>query len=187
MATRPSLLGHSHDSVLRAWNGSPHEQQIPLRVYLHHSEPELRVSRGAHVTWHPLSFNNSRRVGAWADRAGLPMPGIAVSRRPATEPVPMDDTLKAATLRGARYLHQLARREDVHLHLRPRGRHLSVDAEPPEHLRGRLESSLLRMPQHSLTGPLGSAGSKSELDSTILDLHHAARTGFDHRHGDGGA
>src|SRR4051812_43671410 len=107
MATRPSLLGHDNDAVLGSGNGAADEEEIPLRVYAHHPKPDLRVTLGAHVARHPLALDHSRRVGAWADRARLPVAGIAVRGRTTAEMVAVHHALEPASLGGAGDLDQL--------------------------------------------------------------------------------
>src|SRR4051812_22306693 len=142
MAARPSLLRYSDNSILRARNGAPDEEEIPLRIHLHHSESELGMALGAHVTRHPLALDHARGVGARADRAGLPVAGIAVGRRTATEVVAMHHALEATTLGRAGHLDQLTRGEDIHLHFGAGGRRIAIDREDPQHLGCRLEPGL---------------------------------------------
>src|SRR5687768_7257411 len=100
MAAGSSLLGDRHDAVLRSRNSAPNEQQVPLRVHLDHAQPKLGVTLGPHVTGHPLSLNDTRRVGARADRARFPVPGVAVGGWTAAEMVAVHDALKSPALGG---------------------------------------------------------------------------------------
>src|ERR687896_2668961 len=147
MATRPSLFRHGHDAVLRAWNGPPDEQQVPVRVDLHHPEPKLGVALRAHMTGHTLSFDYARRVGARTDGPGLPVPRVAVGSRAAAESMAVDNSLKSAALGGAGDLHQLARGKDVDFHFGPRRGRFTVDGEYSEHLGRGLEARLLGVSQ----------------------------------------
>src|SRR2546425_11613900 len=124
MAARASLLGHGDDPVPGARNGAPYEQEVALRIHLDHGEPELGVPLGPHVARHPLAFDDARRVGAWADGAGLPVARVAVGPGAAAEAVPVHHALEAATLGGAGDLDPLAGGEDVDLDLRARHRRL---------------------------------------------------------------
>src|ERR1043165_1650867 len=114
MAAAPSLLGDGHDAVLRAGNRAPHEEQVALGVDADHPEAELGVAPGAHVARHPLALDDPRRIGARADRARLPVPGVAVGGRPAAGAVAVHDALEALSLGAAGHLDQLTRREDLH-------------------------------------------------------------------------
>src|SRR5690349_20502080 len=117
MTARASLLGHGDDSVPGPRDGAPDEQEVPLGVHLDHGEAQLRVARGTHVAGHPLALDDARRVGARADRAGLPMARVAVRGGATAEAVAVDYALKASALRGAGDLDPLAGRENVHLDL----------------------------------------------------------------------
>src|SRR5918995_4324910 len=98
MTARSSLLRHGDDPVLRARDRAPDEQQIALGVHLHHGEAQLGVAGSAHVARHPLALDDSRRVGARADRAGLPVSGVAVRGRTTTKAIALHDALKSPTL-----------------------------------------------------------------------------------------
>src|SRR4051812_4216553 len=111
MATGSSLLGNGNDAVLRARDGATDEKQIPIGVDLDHPEAELGVPLGAHMTGHPLSFDDAGWVGSGADRAWLSVPSISVRCRPAAKAMAVYHSLESATLRGAGNLYQLTRRE----------------------------------------------------------------------------
>src|SRR4051812_46727730 len=117
MAAPASLLGHGDDPVPGTRNGAAYEQEIALRIHLHHGEPELGMPLGPHVAGHPLAFDDARRVGARADRARLPVPRVAVRGRSAAEAMAVHHALEAPALGGAGDLDPLAGGEDVHLHL----------------------------------------------------------------------
>src|SRR3954453_22354505 len=117
MAAPASLLGHGDDPVPGTGNGAADEQEGALGVHLDHGEPQLGMALGAHVARHPLALDDAGRVGARADRARLPVPRVAVARRPAAEPVAVDDALEAAAFRGPGDLDPLTGGEDVHLDL----------------------------------------------------------------------
>src|SRR5918995_2149984 len=134
MAARPSLFSDRHDAVLRARDGAADEEQVALGVDADYPETHLGVALRAHVARHALSFDDPGGIRAGADRAGLPMPGVAVGCRTAAESVPVYHTLKSAALGCAGHLDQLAGSEDVHLHLGAGGRCLAVDGEAPKHL-----------------------------------------------------
>src|SRR5882724_5104869 len=110
MAARPSLFRDGDDSVLRARNGAPNEQEIPHRIHLHDLESELGMALGPHMARHPLPLDHPRRIGAWTDRARLPVPGVAVGGRATAEMVAVHYPLESPALGGAGDLHQLARR-----------------------------------------------------------------------------
>src|SRR3954447_22211116 len=116
MTARPSLFCHSHDSVFRARDGTPHEEQVPLGVHPDHPETQLGVTLRAHVTGHSLALDDSGRVGTGTDGAGLPVSGIAVRCRAAAKAVAVNHALEPTTLGGASDLYQLAGGKDVHLH-----------------------------------------------------------------------
>src|SRR5947207_6445731 len=135
MAAGSSLLRHGDDAVLGAWDGTADEEQIALGVDLDHRESELGVALGTHVAGHPLALDDARRVGARADRARLPVPGVAVAGRTAAETVAVHYALEPAALGGAGDLHQLPGGEDVDLDLRARSRRLAVrGGKHPQHL-----------------------------------------------------
>src|SRR4051812_23289939 len=113
MAARPSLFCNRHDAVLRPRNSAPDEQKIPLSIHLHDAEAQLGVPLGTHVTRHPLSLDDTRRVGAGANGAGLPVPRVTVTGRTTAEPVALDDALETTALRRSCHLYQLARGEDI--------------------------------------------------------------------------
>src|SRR5215210_4700194 len=182
MAARPSLFCHSHNAVFRSRDGALHEQEIPLRVHSHDPQSQLGMTLGAHVPWHPLPLDDAGWIGTRADRAWLPVAGVAVGCRASAEVIPVNHALEASALGGAGDFHQLARGEDVYFHLGSSRRSLTVDGEHPQDLRRRLETRLLRVSQLRLAGALGPAGTEAELHTTIAHLHHAAGTGFDDRH-----
>src|SRR5512135_588651 len=187
MAAPSSLLRHGDDPVPGARDGAADEEQVPLGVHFHHREPELGVARRAHVARHPLALDHARRVGARADRAGLPVPGIAVGGRAAAEVVAVHHALESPALGRAGDLHQLARAEDVHLHFRPRGRRLAVDAEDAEHAGRPVEARLLRVADLGLRRRLRAPGAEAELHPAVAHLHDVAGARLDHGDGHRGA
>src|SRR5687768_5605317 len=58
----------------------------------------LGVSFSAVVSWHLLSLDDTRRIGAGSDRAGTTVLGVAVGVRSAAKAVALDDALEAAAL-----------------------------------------------------------------------------------------
>src|SRR5215207_8164252 len=142
MAARPSLLCNRHDTVLRPWNGAAYEQKVSLSVYPDDPQSELGVPFRTHVARHPLALDDPRWIGARADRARLPVPGVAVGRGTTTKAVAVHHALEPPALRGPGDLHQLARREDVDLDLRSRCRGIAVDREHPQNLGGDVEARL---------------------------------------------
>src|SRR5689334_4236219 len=98
MAAPSCLLGDRHDAVPGAGNRAPHEEKVAFGVHLDHPKAELSVALRALMTGHLLALDDARRIGAGADGAGLPVPGVAVGRRSATEAMAVDDTLESATL-----------------------------------------------------------------------------------------
>src|SRR6266545_6413932 len=175
MAAPASLLGHRYDPVPGAGNGPAHEQEISLGVHLDHPKTQLGVAGGALVTRHLLALDDARRIGAWADRAGLPVPRVAVTRRPAAEAVAVDYALKAAALGGAADLHQLAGGEDVHLDLRAlRGRLAPVHREDPEHPGRGVQARLLGVAELGPSRGLGTPSSEAKLDAAVTHLHDLA-------------
>src|SRR5712692_807412 len=187
MAAPSSLLGHGDDPVLGARDGAAHEQQVSLGVHLHHRKPELGVPLRAHVAGHALALDHAGRVRARADGAGLPVPGVAVARRAAAEVVAVYHALEPATLGRAGDLHQLARAEDVHLHLGARRRGLAAHREDAQHSRCRVESGLLRVADFGFRGRLRTPGAEAELDPAVTHLHHVTGARFDHGDGHRGA
>src|SRR6478672_8495787 len=187
MTARPSLLGHGDDAVLRARNRAPDEQQVALGVHPHDGETQLGVALGAVVTRHPLPLDDARGVGARPDRARLPVPGVAVRGRSAAEPVAVHHALESAALGRAGDLHQLARREDVHLHLGARGRGIALVREFPDDGRCRLEPRRLGVPDRRLAAARLAPGTEAELHAAVADLHHVAGARLDHRHRHRGA
>src|SRR6187200_1209717 len=101
MAARPSLFCHRHNSVFGARDGTPDEEQVPLGVYPDHPETQFGVTLRAHVTGHSLALDDSGRVGAGTDGAGLPVPGISVRSRTAAKAVAENHALEPTTLGGA--------------------------------------------------------------------------------------
>src|SRR4051812_35069279 len=182
MAAWPSLFCHGHNPVLRARNGTPNEQQIPLGIHSHHPESKLGVTLGAHVPGHPLPLDDAGWIGAWADRARLPVAGVAVGGWTATEVVPVNHALESPSLGCAGNLHQLAGGEDIHLDLGSRCRRLTVHREDPKHLRRSFKAGLLGMTQRCLAGSASATGAESQLHAALADLYHAAGPGFDYRH-----
>src|SRR5918998_5967792 len=108
MAARPSLFSDGDDAVLRAGNGAANEEQITLGIYPDDPETDLGVAFRAHVARHPLSLDDPGGIGARADRARLPVPGVAVGGRAAAEPMTVHDALESAALGGAGHLDQLS-------------------------------------------------------------------------------
>src|SRR6476661_861106 len=182
MATRPSLLGYRHNAVLRARDGAPDEQQVSLCVYPHNSEADFGVAFRAHVPRHPLSLDDARRVSAGADRARLPVTGIAVGCRTTPEAVAVHHALEPSTLCRACHLDQFAGGEDVYLHFGTGRRGFAIYRKASKHLRSGFEPGLLGMTQLCLAGPLRPPGTEPELYPTIAGLKHPAGTSLDHAH-----
>src|SRR5262245_31268577 len=105
MAARTSLLANRHQTIHRARDRSPHEQQVPLGVDLYDPEPELGEVARTHVAGHALPFDDPRRVGTRRNRPRLAMPRIAVCLRTAAEMMAVHHALEAAALRHAPDLH----------------------------------------------------------------------------------
>src|SRR4051794_36219867 len=116
------------------------------------------MTLGAHVPWHPLPLDDAGWVGTRADRAWLPVTGIAVRRRASAEVIPVHHALEAAALGGAGDFHQLAWREDVHFDLGPGSRSVTVHGEHSQYLGCGFQAGLLGVAQLSLAGALRPAG-----------------------------
>src|SRR2546423_1885221 len=189
MAAPASLFAHRDESVERARHRATHEQQVALGIDPHHTEAELRKAPGPHVPGHPLSFDDSRRVGSRCDRPGLAMPRVAVGLGTAAEVMAVDHALEAAALGDAGDLHAVALREDRHRHALPGLRRLALRGqhEALQHARRRLETGLLHVAGQGLGGALRLADAEAQLDPGAGDLHHRARARLDHRHGHVGA
>src|SRR4051812_10572114 len=109
------LLPDDHDAVRRTGDRTADVDQVALGVDLLDAKPDGGVAMIAHVAGHLLALDDARRIRAGSDRAGLAMLRVAVGVRSAVKAVALDDALKAAALRRAGDLHELARLEDVDL------------------------------------------------------------------------
>src|SRR2546422_1645876 len=98
MTARPSLFAHPEEPVHRARHRATEKQQVPLGVHFHDPESQLGEVARPHVPGHALPFDDARRIGTGGDRAGLPMPGIAVRLGAAAEVMAVHHALEAATL-----------------------------------------------------------------------------------------
>src|SRR3989442_14563846 len=78
MAARASLLADGDQAVHRTRHRAAHEQEIALRVDLHDAQADLGEVTGAHMTGHPLAFDDARRIGTARDRSRLALPRVAV-------------------------------------------------------------------------------------------------------------
>src|SRR5687767_15279090 len=74
----------------------------------------LGVSFSAVVSWHLLSLDDTRRIGAGSDRAGTTVLRVAVGVRSAAKAVALDDALEAAAFGRSGDLDLLARRKNLH-------------------------------------------------------------------------
>src|SRR5215211_4144435 len=101
MTAGSSLLRHGDDAILGTRDGAADEQEIPLGVDPDDRESQLGVALRAHVPGHPFALDDARRVGARADRARLPVPGVAMAGRTAAEAVAVHHPLEPAALGGA--------------------------------------------------------------------------------------
>src|SRR5207245_4701092 len=185
MAAPACLLAHRDEPV--EWPGyrTPHEQQVALGVHLHHAEAELRKTPRSHVAGHPLAFDDAGRVRAGRDRAGLAVPGVAVSLGAAAEVMAVHHALEPAALGHARDLHTVAHGEDRHGHALARLGRLALrgEHEALQHARRRLQTGLLHVAGQGLGRALRLLDAEAELDLGARDLHHRARTRFDDRDG----
>src|SRR3989440_2993670 len=187
MAAPASLFAHRDEPVERARHRATHEQQVALGIDPHHTEAELRKAPGPHVPGHPLSFDDSRRVGSRSDRPGLAVPRVAVGLGAAAEVMAVHHALEAAALGDAGDLHAVALREDRHRHVLARlwdpPLALRDQHEAPQHLRRRLEAGLLHVAGQGFGGALRLPDAEPELDPGAGDVHHRTRARFDHRDG----
>src|SRR5205823_12349616 len=119
MAAPASLFAHRDEPVEGARHRATHEQQVALGIDLHHPEAELREAPGPHVPGHPLSFDDTRRVGAGCDRPGLAMPRVAVGLGTAAEVMPVEHALEDCAIGDAGDLNTLDLRCDELRHAIP--------------------------------------------------------------------
>src|SRR5436309_16121351 len=75
MAARASLLADGDQPVHRTRHRAAHEQEIALGVDLHDAQADLGEVMGAHMTGHPLGFDDARLICTGRARSRL-----AVSR-----------------------------------------------------------------------------------------------------------
>ena len=68
------------------------------RIDTLHAEMRLRVTRRTVVARHSFALDDTRRIGAWADRTGTPVLRVAVGVGTTAEAVTLDDALEAAAL-----------------------------------------------------------------------------------------
>src|SRR5207245_761705 len=165
MAAPACLLAHRDEPV--EWPGyrTPHEQQVALGVHLHHAEAELRKTPRSHVAGHPLAFDDAGRVRAGRDRAGLAVPGVAVSLGAAAEVMAVHHALEPAALGHARDLHTVAHGEDRHGHALARLGRLALrgEHEALQHARRRLQTGLLHVAGQGLGRALRLLDAEAEL------------------------
>src|SRR5688500_9925401 len=124
----------------------------------------LGVPLGAVVARHLLALDDTRRIGAWSDRARSAVLRVAVGVRTAAEAPARHDALEAAPLRRPSHLHLGARREDPDVHdiadLVRRdlgilaGRVIETNAA--DNLRGGREAGLGGVSARCLVGPAAS-------------------------------
>src|SRR5881296_2384280 len=112
MTARPSLFAHREEPVHRARHGAAQKQQVPLGVHFHDAEAQLGEVPRSHVPGHALPLDDARRVGTRRDRAGLPMPRIAVGFGAAAEVMTVHDALEPPTFGHPRDLDAVAGGED---------------------------------------------------------------------------
>src|ERR671923_1488158 len=112
MAARASLLADRDEPVHRARHRAAHEQEIPLGIDLDDAQAELGEVAGAHMSGHPLAFDDARGIRPRGDRSRLAVTRVAVRLGTAAEVMAMDDALETAALRHAAHLHAIAFRED---------------------------------------------------------------------------
>src|SRR5437773_7195836 len=98
MTARPSLFAHREEPGHRARHGAAQKQQVPLGVHFHDAESQLSEVARPHVPGHALPLDDARRIGTGGDRAGLPVPGIAVRLGTAAEVMAVHHALETATL-----------------------------------------------------------------------------------------
>src|SRR5574338_1194487 len=178
MTAPSSLLGHRHDAVARAGNGSAHEEQVALRIHLDDGEPQFRVAARALVARHPLALDDARRVGARSDGARLPVARVAVAGRPAAKAMAMHHALEATALAGAGDLDHSARGEDVHLHLGARRRRVAGEGKFPHYRRRCIEARRLGMAELGPGGARGALRAEAQLHAAVAAAHDAAGPGF---------
>src|SRR5438552_17816221 len=183
MTARPSLFAHREEPVHRARHRATEKQQVPLGVHSHDAEPQLGEVARPHVPGHALTLDDARRIGARRDRAGLPMPRIAVGFGAAAEVIPVHHALEPAALGHARDLDAVAGGEDRHGHGFAGLWCLSRDGETLQHARRGLQAGLLHVTRQGLRGPRRLLRPEAELDLRLAHLYHRARTRLDDRYG----
>src|SRR2546427_2051112 len=112
MTARASLFTHGEEAIHRPRHRATQKQQVPLGVHFHDAEPQLGEVARPHVPGHALPLDDTRRIGARRDRAGLAMPRIAVGFGAAAEVMAVHHALEPATLGHARDLDAVAGGED---------------------------------------------------------------------------
>src|SRR5688500_11452933 len=209
-AIRSALLADEEDPVRGTSHRAADVDEVPFHIDLLDAEIRLRMPRGAVVPRHLLPLDHARRIRSGTDRARPAVLGVAVRVRSATDPVALDDALKAAPLRRAGDLHPFPGGEDVHLHhvaglvgrdLRLLARCV-IGAEASRHCWLRLESGLggvsrlrlrgaasarralsrLRRPARALL-PVPELNGRVPHPILLVDEHHRIRRRLDDRHG----
>src|SRR6266702_8525690 len=186
MAARASLLADGDETVHRSRHRATHEQQVPLGVHLHDPEAELREAPRAHVTRHPLSFDDPGRIRPRRDGSGLAVAGVAVGLGAAAEMVAMHHALEAPAFGHTGHLYDVPRLEDRHRDRLPRlGRSaVARHRKALQHAGRRLEARPLHVSEQRFGGALRLLRAEAQLDCGPRQLHHGARARLDHRHGD---
>src|SRR5438445_12828708 len=183
MTARPSLFAHREEPVHRARHGAAQKYQVPLGVHFHDAESQLGEVARPHVPGHALPLDDARRIGTGGDRAGLPMPGIAVRLGTAAEVMAVHHALETATLGHPRDLAAVPGRERRLGHGFARLWCLSGDGETLQHARRGLQAGLLHVTRQRLRGPRRLLRPEAELDLRLAHLYHRARTVLDDRYG----
>src|SRR3970282_2277232 len=122
MLARPPVPGAAHPEqhVLVAGDGALHHQDIAGRIRLDHSEVLHGYLPGPHVASHLQPLEDAAGVRAGDDGAsGAGTVGLAGGLGPAVEAVALHHAREAATLGGARYVHEVALLEYLAAHLLP--------------------------------------------------------------------
>src|SRR5207247_6494398 len=151
------------------------------------AEPQLGEVARSHVPGHALPLDDARRIRARRDRAGLPMPRIAVGFGAAAEVMAVHYALEPPTLGHARDLDTVAGGEDRDGDRFARLWSLPTNRKTLEHPRCGFEPGLLHVARQGLRGPLRLLRAEAQLDLRLAHLHHGARTRLDDRHGHVGA
>src|SRR5438105_2684320 len=162
MATRPSLFADGHQAIHRARHRAAHEQEIALGIDPHDPQADLGEVARAHVTRHPLAFDDARRVGTRRDRARLTVTRVAVGLGATVKVMTVHDALEAATLRHAAHLHAIAFGEDGDRDGAAGGRRLTRHVEAANDSGRRLDAGLFHVARERLWGVLGFLRAEAE-------------------------